>query len=197
MFTENARRVTRAEVRAGSMGDHVRLWAPNWCIALANAILKLRGRAPALAPRAVRTERGKITHYDTLRASVIMAVAASVIATASSLGFPVSTTYVAFAAVMATGMADRIFQRGDAALKLGRSIWVIFSWFAAVVIAAVATGLVCRGIYHLGVVGMALAIGANLFVRFRLKRRADAQEERVRVETEERMHPEDFALEEE
>ncbi|UCG16113.1 MAG: inorganic phosphate transporter [Phycisphaerales bacterium] len=197
MRTKNAERVTKAEVRMGSMGDHVKLWAPNWCIVLGHAVLKLRGRGPALAPRAVRTERGKTTHYDTLRACVIMSVSASVIATASGLELPVSTTYVAFAAVVATGMADRIFQRGDAALKLGRAIWVVFSWFAAAVIAAVASGLVCRGIYHLGVVGILAALAANITVRMVVARRADAQEKRVRAETEERMHPEDFALEEE
>jgi hypothetical protein len=124
-----------------------------------------------------------------------MSVAASVIATASSRGLPVSTTYVAFAAIVATGMADRIFQRGDAALKLGRAIWVVFSWFAAAAIAAVITALACRCVYHLGVWGMGLCLVANLTMRQIFKRSADLQEERVRREAEERMHPEDFALE--
>jgi phosphate/sulfate permease len=197
MFTQNAQRVTRAEVRAGSMGDHVKLWAPKWCIGLAGAILRRGTRSASLAPVARMTPAGKMTHYDTLRACIVMAVAASVIATASSRGLPVSTTYVAFAAVVATGMADRIYQRGDAALKLGRSIWVVFSWFMAAGIAAVAAGVVCRIIFHLGVVGMLITIAVNLIVRVVLKRRADDQAERVRVEAAERMHPEDYALEEE
>ncbi len=197
MFTQNSQRVTRMAVRAGSMGDHVKLWAPRWCIALATRILRLGGRTVSLAPLARRTPAGKTTHYDALRACIIMAVSASVIATASSRGLPVSTTYVAFAAIVATGMADRIFQRGDAALKLGRSIWVVFSWFMAAAIAAVSTGIVCRIVFHLGILGMLLTIGINLIVRSTLKRRADAQNERVRIEAEERMHPEDFALEEE
>lgn len=195
MFTRNAQRVTQAAVRTGSMGHHVKLWAPNWCIALAGAVLKLRGPSPALAPQPTRTPRGKLTHYDPVRACVIMSVAASVIATASSRGLPVSTTYVAFAAIVATGMADRIFQRGDAALKLGRAIWVVFCWFAAAVIAAVVTAFTCRCIYHLGIWGMGLCLAASLTVRQILKRSADRQEERVRREAEERMHPEDFALE--
>jgi hypothetical protein len=134
-------------------------------------------------------------HYDVLRACVILAVSASVIATASGLGLPVSTTYVAFAAVVATGMADRIMQRGDAELKLARTIWVMFSWFAAAVIAAVSAGLVCLLVYEAGAIGIGVGIGGNLVVRWVLKKRADAQELRVREATRERMHPERYAEE--
>lgn len=202
MSTKNARRVTQAAVRTGSAGDHVKLWAPQWCIRIATGILRRQREAPSLAPEFTRSDRGKTMHYDPLRACVIVCVSACVIATASSLKLPVSTTYVAFAAVVATGMADRIFVRGDAALKLGRSIWVVFAWFAAAVIATLSTGVMCLIIYHLqfgriGVSGMGLCVILNLLIRRFVKRRADAQEARVRREAEERMHPEDFALESE
>jgi len=195
MTTRNAERVTKAAVSTGSMGDHVALWAPRWCVVLASRLLQLRQRAPSLAPRAGITPAGKTIHYDTLRASVIMSVSASVIATASSLGLPVSTTYVAFAAVVATGMADRIFQRGDAELKLGRAIWVVSSWFLSAVIAAAATFLVATVVYHLSIAGVIVCIFTNLAVRRVLKRRADVQATRVAEEAYERAHPEEFALE--
>jgi phosphate/sulfate permease len=202
MTTKNAERVTKAEVSTGSMGDRVALWAPRWCVALAGLMLRLRGKAPALVPRAEVTETGKTVHYDTLRASVILSVSASVIATASSLGLPVSTTYVAFAAVVATGMADRIFQRGDAELKLGRAIWVVTSWVLSAGIAAVATGIVAWSIfqlshYRLEIVGIAVCVAANFCIRFYLKRRADDQARRVQEAVHERIHPEQFALEQE
>ncbi len=197
MATRNAHRVTSAEVRTGSAGDHVELWAPRWCISLATFMLRNRSPQPSLAPAITRTSKGKTLHYDPLRACVIVCVSASVIATASALNLPVSTTYVAFAAVLGTGMADRIFVRGDAALKLGRFVWVVFSWFMAAVIATVAAGLVCLVVYNFGVWGMGLSVGANLLVRKIVKRRSDAQEERVRREAEERMHPEDYAREDE
>ncbi|MBN2562933.1 MAG: inorganic phosphate transporter [Phycisphaerae bacterium] len=197
MTTVNARRVTRAEVRTGSAGDRVKLWAPQWCIGLATLILRTRREAPSLAPAITKTRGGRTMHYDPLRACVIVCVSACVIATASSLALPVSTTYVAFAAVVATGMADRIFVRGDAALKLGRAIWVVMSWFLAALIATLVTGVVCLVVYYTGVVGMVLCVAANLLVRRIVKRRADAQEERVRREAEERMHPEEFATEDE
>ncbi len=197
MTTKNAQRVTRAAVATGSMGDHVALWAPDWCVRLASKLLRFRGDAPALSPRASLTPAGKTVHYDSLRACVIMSVSASVIATASSLGLPVSTTYVTFAAVVTTGMADRIFQRGDAELKLGRAIWVVTSWFLSAAIAAAATALVARAILHLEAVGIVACILINLGVRRYLKRRADAQEKRVEEEAYERIHPEEFALEQE
>jgi len=195
MMTRNAQRVTSAAVHAGSMAHQVRLWAPNWCIGLAQALLRFRGRQPVLAPAPKLTSTGKTIHYDVVRACVILAVSASVIATASGLGLPVSTTYVAFAAVVATGMADRIFQRGDAELKLARTIWVIFSWFAATIIAASCAGGVALLMHNAGVIGLVLGIGCNLTVRLFLKRRADAQEARVREAARERRHPELYAEE--
>ena len=195
MFTQNAQRVTSAAVHAGSMAHQVRLWAPNWCLAVARVLLRYRGHGPVLAPLPEVTAAGKTMHYDALRACVILAVSASVIATASSFKLPVSTTYVAFAAVVATGIADRIFQRGDAELKLARSIWVVFSWFAAAVIATVCAGVVCLIVYHGGAIGIVIGVSANLLVRRVLKRRADAQERRVREASHERRHPERYAEE--
>ena len=144
---------------------------------MARLLLRLPGRREALAPEPALSETGKKIHYDTLRASVITGVSASVIAFASGQGFPVSTTYVAFAAVLGTGMSDRVFARGDADLKLGRAIWVITCWFVAPVIAIVATGCVARVVCHLETVGLVVCLLLNLGVRFFFRRRADAHEQ--------------------
>jgi phosphate/sulfate permease len=192
MTTRHAQRVTRAEVNTGSMSHNVELFAPRWCIYLARRLIKLRGRAPTLAPPPIRTPTGQVMHYDAVRACVILSVSASVIATASSFGLPVSTTYVAFAAVIATGAADRILQRGDADLKLARTIWVMFSWFASAIIAAAAAGIICLAVHHLGIAGIAIGFLANMALRFILKKRSDMQEKRVREQARERMYPEEF-----
>jgi phosphate/sulfate permease len=195
MMTRNAQRVTSAAVHAGSMAHQVRLWAPNWCIGLARTLLRFGKARPVLAPPPKLTPAGKTMHYDVLRACVILAVSASVIATASGFGLPVSTTYVAFTAVIATGMADRIFQRGDAELKMARAIWVVFSWFAAAVIAACFAGLVCLVVYKAQTPGLVIGIAGNLLVRRLFRKRADAQEQRVREAARERQHPELYAEE--
>lgn len=197
MNTKAAERVTKAEIATGSAGDQVALWAPRWCVTLGEYFLRFRGRAPALAPRAGFTPAGKTKHYDPLRACVMMSVSACVIATASSLGLPVSTTYVAFAAVVATGVADRIFQRGDAELKLGRAIWVVTSWVLSAMIAACAAFLVALIVRKAEVWGIAGCLTLNLVVRHMLKRRADAQAKRVEDAAYERAYPDEFALEQE
>jgi hypothetical protein len=181
MFTQYAQRVTRAEVNTGSQYDHVALYAPQWCRWLARTMLRIHRSPRSLAPEPSRTETGKKAHYDTLRASVITGVSASVIALASGRGLPVSTTYVAFAAVLGSGLADRVFARGDADRKVGRAIWVVTCWFLAPLIAVVATGCVATLVYRLSVVGLVLCIVLNLAVRFFFHWRADAHERKYHV----------------
>ena len=188
MFTENAQRVTRAQVNTGSQFDRVALYAPRWCQAMARWLLKLFPPRRELAPPPAVTQTGKKVHYDALRAAVISSVSAGIIALASSQGLPVSTTYVSFAAVLATGMADRVLHRGDADLKVGRAIWVVFSWFAAAAIAVAATAAVARLIYHFDLVGLAVALAANLTVRFVAQRLADQQEEQVHLRISREVH---------
>jgi len=179
MFTNYAQRVTRAEVNTGSQYDQVALYAPGWCRALARVFLRRREGLEPLAPAPARTddEHQKKIHYDTLRASLIMAVSASVIAFASGLKLPVSTTYVAFAAVIGTGFSDRVFARGDSDLKLGRAIWVVTCWLLSPIIAVVAAGLMALGVYHLGIIGLGLGLVLNLVARFLIRRQADRHEE--------------------
>lgn len=176
MFSSYAQRVTRAEVNTGSQYDHVALYAPGWCRWIARLMVGRHPRSDSLAPEPSRTEEGKKAHYDTLRASVITGVSASVIAFASGRGLPVSTTYVAFAAVLGSGMADRVFTRGDADRKVGRAIWVVSCWFIAPVIAIVATGCASVLLYRLSVLGLLICIALNLTVRLVFHRRADAHE---------------------
>lgn len=187
MTTRNAQRVTRAEVHAGSMANNVSLYAPKWCLWIARNVLRRKASRPLAAAVAQKDTTEALRHYDPMRAAVILGVAASVIATASGFGLPVSTTYVAFAAVVATGVADRMFSRGDADVKTARMIWVVFSWFAAAVIAACAAGVVCWIVYKTKVFGIVLGVGANLTVRWYLAKRADEQERRTEEEAKERL----------
>lgn len=191
MWTRDAQRVTRAAVNTGSQFDRVALYAPHWCRVLARWIVARFPHRPELAPPPSKSPTGKKLHYDPLRAAVISSTSAGVIALASSRGLPVSTTYVAFAAVIATGLADRVLSRGDADLKIGRAIWVVVCWFLAAVIAVLATAAVARLIFHFGLIGLAAAVVLNVAVRFVAKRRADAQEERVHLRVRDTAAPEE------
>jgi len=97
---------------------------------------------------------------------------------ASGLGLPVSTTYVAFAAVLGSGLSDRVFARGNADTKLGRAIWVVTCWFLAPIIAIVTTGCVAWIVYHLSTADLVACIAMNLAMRHVFKRRADVHEQR-------------------
>lgn len=178
MNTHRAQRVTRAEVNTASQHSKVKLYAPRWCIRIAESLLnKKKKPVKALsAPVGGRDQSGKKVHYDTLRASVILAVSASVIALASGLGLPVSTTYVCFASVIATGWGDRVFDHGRAELKVGRAIWVLTSWFMGAVIAAVASALVAYMIFHWRWVGLTTGLSLNFFLRYYFKKNGDAHE---------------------
>jgi hypothetical protein len=176
MFSTYAQRVTRAAINTGSQYDEVAIYAPKWCRHIARYFIRIRPDAKPLSPASSRSESGKKLHYDTLRASVITGVSASVIAFASGRGLPVSTTYVAFAAVLGSGLADRIFARGDAEVKMARAIWVVSCWFIAPFVAIVATGIIARTVYHLEVAGLVICLGVNLFARRMFKRHADKHE---------------------
>ena len=190
MNTQSAQRVTRAAVNTGSQFDHIALYAPGWCRAIARQLLRLRPAGPDLAPPPKLTDQGKRVHFDPLRAAVIMSVSASVIAFASSNGFPVSTTYVTFAAVVATGMGDRTMARGDSDLKIGRAIWVVFSWFIGGFIALLAAGGVAWVLLHAGTIGLLLGLGGNLALRAYVKRKSDRHEQQYHPQT-----PQELALE--
>ncbi len=186
MTTRNAQRVTRAEVNTGSQGDIVRLYAPRWCVRMAYYFVSNPKPESALAPEPEIDHSKKLLHYDALRAAVITSVSASVIAFASGMGLPVSTTYVSFAAVVATGWSDKIFQRGDAQLKLGRTIWVVTCWFFSAFLAFLCTAFCSKIISLLGTLGIILCLTMNLTTRWFMKHKADEQEIRMQQEADER-----------
>lgn len=182
MMTKRAQRVTRAEMNTASQQDEVKLYAPQWCCRVAEFLISRMGSAKgddirAIAPASSRSAKGKKLHYDALRASVILAVGASIIAFASSLGLPVSTTYVAFAAVVATGWGDRVFARGSSALKLGRAIWVVTGWIMGAVISFFVCGMAALLIHRFEIFGILAALAVNLLIRRYYSRRAQAHEE--------------------
>lgn len=175
MMTKRAHRVTRAEVNTGSQYEQVALYAPNWC----QSIARLFGQNNVVedfSPPSEKTDEGKKLHYDPLRASVITSVGASVIAFASSYGYPVSTTYVAFAAVVATGWGDMVYSHGDSAIKIARSIWVVFCWFFTCLVATIATAAVGYSIINLGTAGIFLMLLVNLATRYYFQKKSDDHE---------------------
>lgn len=67
--------------------------------------------------------------FDMLRASVNLVVASILIAFATSLKLPLSTTYVTFMVAMGTSLADRAWGRESAVYRITGVISVIGGWF--------------------------------------------------------------------
>jgi phosphate/sulfate permease len=182
MRTKRSQRVTRAEISIASQQCNIQPYAPYWCRKLATFLLNLFENK-TLPP----TEQEKINkihttnskqdnHYDTLRASVILSVSGCVIAVASDLGFPISTTYVSFASVIATGWADSVFDHEESNFKIGRAIWVVTSWFMGAFLAMFASALSAWIIYRFEISGIVLMLAANWYLRTFSKKRSDIHE---------------------
>lgn len=67
--------------------------------------------------------------FDMLRASVNLVVASILIAFATSLKLPLSTTYVTFMVVMGTSLADKAWGRESAVYRITGVLSVIGGWF--------------------------------------------------------------------
>ncbi len=71
----------------------------------------------------------KMAYFDQVRASVNLVVASSLIALATSLTLPLSTTYVTFMVAMGTSLSDRAWGRESAVYRISGVITVIGGWF--------------------------------------------------------------------
>ena len=80
--------------------------------------------------------------FDMIRASVNLMVAGVLIAIATSLKLPLSTTYVTFMVAMGTSFADRAWGRESAVYRVAGVLNVIGGWFGTAFGAFIAAGLV-------------------------------------------------------
>ena len=80
--------------------------------------------------------------FDELRASVNLVLAAALIASATSMKLPLSTTYVTFMVAMGSSLADRAWDRESAVYRISGVLTVITGWFLTAFSAATACGFV-------------------------------------------------------
>ncbi len=80
--------------------------------------------------------------FDMIRASVNLMVAGVLIAIATSMKLPLSTTYVTFMVAMGTSFADRAWGRESAVYRVAGVLNVIGGWFGTALGAFIAAGFV-------------------------------------------------------
>lgn len=78
--------------------------------------------------------------FDMIRASINLMVAGILIATATSMKLPLSTTYVTFMVAMGTSLADRAWGRESAVYRVAGVMNVIGGWFFTAFVAFAAAG---------------------------------------------------------
>lgn len=80
---------------------------------------------------------GERAHFDMIRATLNLTVASLLIALATSLKLPLSTTYVTFMVAMGSSLADRAWGRESAVYRITGVLTVISGWFVTAIIAFV------------------------------------------------------------
>jgi phosphate/sulfate permease len=88
--------------------------------------------------------------FDLVRASVNLMIASILIAFASSLKLPLSTTYVSFMVAMGASLADRAWGAGSATFRVAGVLNVIGGWFLTAFGAFTASGIIALMIYYGG-----------------------------------------------
>lgn len=88
--------------------------------------------------------------FDYVRASVNLVLASILIASATTLKLPLSTTYVTFMVAMGTSFADGAWSRESAVYRISGVITVIAGWFLTAMSAFAASAMVCFLFFNFG-----------------------------------------------
>jgi hypothetical protein len=95
-------------------------------------------------------EQDETVAFDLVRASVNLLVSAVLIAYATSLKLPLSTTYVTFMVAMGSSLADRAWGRESAVYRVAGVLNVIGSWLVTALVAFCGAALVGLVLYYTG-----------------------------------------------
>ena len=108
--------------------------------------------------------------FDYVRASINLMVSSILIASATSLKLPLSTTYVTFMVAMGSSFADGAWDRESAVYRISGVLAVISGWFLTAFSACVLAFIACYAVLWggpyigivLGIVAMVLVVRSNL-----------------------------------
>lgn len=162
-FSSKAKKVTDTELKLSSQHEVDQRFKPNFIshaivkasTKIGNAVQKMISRKTnvyinrrfRLVPLVVEIDKPA---FDLVRASVNLMVASVLIAFASSLKLPLSTTYVSFMVAMGSSLADRAWGSGSAPQRVAGVLNIIGGWFLTAAGAFTAAGLMALLIYYGG-----------------------------------------------
>lgn len=105
--------------------------------------------------------------FDLVRASINLMVASTLIAFATSLKLPLSTTYVTFMVAMATSLADRAWGRENAIYRVSGVFVVIGGWFLTAFAAFTMAGLICLFLWYGKIPAIIVTLPLVFYVLYR------------------------------
>ena len=179
-FSKKARSVTETEVNLGRQSDGTERFTPN---AISKSIVRysrvIGDGVSAMMPKswvqkinenfkpakykAENHKKHDPPAFDLVRASVNLTAASVLIAFATSLKLPLSTTYVSFMVAMGTSLADKAWGRDSAVYRISGVLSVIGGWFLTAIIAFSAAGFFAFLIFKFGIVAIGLLVLLVIF----------------------------------
>ena len=158
-FSKKAKTVAETEISLSRQGETHEKFEPN---RLSRSVVKGTSQLSiyfsALVPNSIQESVAKsfkksdivltkdqsidAPAFDMIRASVNLMVAGVLIAIATSMKLPLSTTYVTFMVAMGTSLADRAWGRESAVYRVAGVLNVIGGWFGTAIGAFFAAGIV-------------------------------------------------------
>lgn len=130
-------------------------------------------------------DNAELPAFDLVRASINLIVSSILIAWATSMKLPLSTTYVTFMVAMGTSLADRAWNNETAVYRVAGVLNVIAGWFLTAVMAFVVAGVLTYLMYLGGTFAIAVLflIAGFLIVRssisFTKKMQSDKSTDRL------------------
>lgn len=194
-FSKKARSVTETEINLARQDTGVeRFGSTSVSRSVVRSARKLNKNYTRLMParaqvwienrfRPVVNDEADKAPFDLIRATVNLSCASILIAMATSLKLPLSTTYVTFMVAMGSSLADRAWGRETAVYRITGVLTVISGWFLTAFIAftvafMVAMALMYGGdfaVYGLAVLCAFILIQSKLAYSRRRKKEAVAQ----------------------
>jgi len=182
-LSAKAKKVTETEVKLGAQGAVDERFQPNlvsqgilsaaqvFANFFTNVIPNRTLDAIDKRFQPVAEEEQDPAAFDLVRASINLVIASILIAFASSLKLPLSTTYVSFMVAMGSSLADRAWGAESAPFRVAGVVNVIGGWFLTAIGAFVAAGIIATTIYF-GGTWVALGLfGLAVFFLIRSNRR--------------------------
>ena len=140
---------------------------------------------------------GSIPEFDLLRASVNLMVASALVAMATSVKLPLSTTYVTFMVAMGTSLTDKAWGLESAVYRVTGVLTVIGGWFFTALMAFTVSLIFAFIINYLGVFGITLLLllAAYLVLRnIRIHKRREKTTQELELLDLKRVSDADYAV---